>query len=92
MFGQNTLSSALTLTKVLGGIRTSLNIVNQVIPIYKEVKPMVTNARKVLNVLNVLKEINVPSPTKSDKVTLNTPSKEKTVKSSSLQSNPVFFQ
>ena len=89
MFGQNTLSSALTLTKVLGGIRTSLNIVNQVIPIYKEVKPMVTNARKVLN---VLKEINVPSPTKNDKVTLNTSSKEKTVKSSSLQSNPVFFQ
>lgn len=89
MFGQNTLSSALTLAKVLGGIKTSLNIVNQVIPIYKEVKPMLTNARKVLN---VLKEINVPSPTKSDKVTLNTSSKKKTVKSSSLQSNPVFFQ
>ena len=35
MFGQNTLSSALTLTKVLGGIKTGLNIVNQVIPLYK---------------------------------------------------------
>ncbi len=89
MFGQNTLSSALTLTKVLGGIKTGLNIVNQVIPLYKEVKPMVTNARKVLN---VLKEINVPNSTKSDKVTLNTSSKEKTVNNSSLQSNPVFFQ
>ena len=89
MFGQNTLSSALTLTKVLGGIKTGLNIVNQVIPLYKEVKPMVTNARKVLN---VLKEINVPNSTKSDKVTLNTSSKEKTVNNSSLHSNPVFFQ
>lgn len=89
MFGQNTLSSALTLTKVLGGIKTGLNIANQVIPLYKEVKPMVTNARKVLN---VLKEINVPNSTKSDKVTLNTSSKEKTVNNSSLQSNPVFFQ
>ena len=87
MFGQNTLSSALTLTKVLGGIKTGLNIVNQVIPLYKKVKPMVTNARKVLN---VLKEINVPNSTKSDKVTLNTSSKEKTVNNSS--SNPVFFQ
>ena len=89
MFGQNTLSSALTFTKVLGGIKTGLNIVNQVIPLYKEVKPMVTNARKVLN---VLKEINVPNSTKSDKVTLNTSSKEKTVNNSPLQSNPVFFQ
>lgn len=41
-------------TNMLSGISKTLNIVNNVIPIYKETKPMVNNVR---NALNVLKEL-----------------------------------
>ena len=46
MFGTNIARSSLSLTKVLSGISKGLGIVNQAIPIYKEIKPMMSNAKK----------------------------------------------
>ena len=87
MFGTNIARSSLSLTKVLSGISKGLGIVNQAIPIYKEIKPMMSNAKKVLE---IAKEFN----TKTIDVT---PKKEvtKTVTPSVLTNsspNPVFFQ
>lgn len=45
MFPSSAVSSGLTLTKVAGGISKTLGIVNQAIPIYKEVKPIAQKAR-----------------------------------------------
>ena len=91
MFGTNIARSSLSLTKVLSGISKGLEIVNQAIPIYKEIKPMMSNAKKVLE---IAKEFNKSSNTKTIDVT---PKKEvtKTVTPSVLTNsspNPVFFQ
>lgn len=90
MFGTNIARSSLSLTKILSGISKGLGIVNQAIPIYKEIKPMMSNAKKVLE---IAKEFNKSSNTKTIDVT---PKKEvtKTVTSNVLtnSSNPVFFQ
>ena len=86
MYGTTTLS----LSKVLSGISKTLGIVNQAIPIYKEIKPMVTSARKVFE---IAKEFNKTSDVKTIDVV---PKKEVTesVTSEKLAngSNPVFFQ
>lgn len=86
MYGTTTLS----LSKVLSGISKTLGIVNQAIPIYKEIKPMVSSARKVFE---IAKEFN---KTTSAKIVDITPKKEVTenVTSDKLvnNTNPVFFQ
>ena len=76
MFYQNTLS----LTKVLSGISKGLGIVNQALPIYKEIKPMVTNAKKIIDItkefnksnnkvyLNEKKEVNNTSNIELDNI------------------------
>lgn len=91
MFGTNVVKSSLSLGKILSGISKGLGIVNQAIPIYKEIKPMMSNAKKVLE---IAKEFNKSSNTKTMDVT---PKKEvtKTVTPSVLTNsspNPVFFQ
>ena len=50
MFG-NEVKSGLTMTKVIGGLTKTLNIANQAIPLYKEAKPMINNARNIYSVL-----------------------------------------
>lgn len=91
MFGTNVVKSSLSLGKILSGISKGLGIVNQAIPIYKEIKPMMSNAKKVLE---IAKEFNKSSNTKTMDVT---PKKEvtKTVTPSVITNsspNPVFFQ
>lgn len=48
--------SGLSLTRIITGVSKSLSIANQVIPLYEQMKPMVTNARKAFS---ILKEINL---------------------------------
>lgn len=91
MFGTNVVKSSLSLGKILSGISKGLGIVNQAIPIYKEIKPMMSNAKKILE---IAKEFNKSSNTKTMDVT---PKKEvtKTVTPSVITNsspNPVFFQ
>lgn len=42
MFG-GPVTSGLTFTKVLGGISKTLGVANQIIPLYREAKPMINN-------------------------------------------------
>ncbi len=89
MFGTNVVSSGLSLTKVLGGISKGLSIANQVIPLYQQAKPMIQNARKVMNVLGELKKTNNISKTTVD--VKNVKEKTESLKIQSTNS-PVFFQ
>ena len=89
MFGTNVVSSGLSLTKVLGGISKGLSIANQVIPLYQQAKPMIQNARKVMNVLGELKKTNNMSKTTVD--VKNVKEKTESLKIQSTNS-PVFFQ
>ncbi len=91
MFGAPT-TSGLTFSKVLGGIAKTLNVANQVIPLYKEAKPMINNAKTILS---ALKEINSESKNKN-KTNNNTNIKENIKKENRIRpisnvNQPQFF-
>lgn len=87
----NPVRSGLTLTKVIGGMSKTLNVVNQLLPLYKEAKPIISNAQ---NAFKIAKEFMIP-----DNNTVSVKSKSKTSPSpqpkneTSLQTSnrPVFF-
>ncbi len=93
MFG--TMRSGITLSSVLGGISKGLGILNQAIPLYREIKPMIGSARKVMSVLQELKvnnnSNNTNNTTSNNKTTIDIEENKKIVNESS-QSAPVFFQ
>lgn len=93
MFGA--VRSGITLSSVLGGISKGLGILNQAIPLYREIKPMIGSARKVMSVLQELKvnnnSNNTNNTTSNNKTTINIEENKKIVNESS-QSAPVFFQ
>lgn len=83
-------------SKVISGMSKTLGIVNQVIPIYKEAKPMTQNAH---NAFNIVKEFGTASMNKiiNNKEKNITPIKEKinTIKNVNFHfknNNPTFFQ
>lgn len=49
--------NGLTFGKVISGISKTLNIVNQAIPLYKQVRPIINNAGSILS---IFKEFNKP--------------------------------
>lgn len=81
----------LSFTRILSGISKSLNIANQIIPIYQQVSPMIKNARSAFG---MLKEINAPAASKkviNHEKTPNTNTTKKITNSSNFNS-PSFFQ
>ena len=93
MFGA--VRSGITLSSVLGGISKGLGILNQAIPLYREIKPMIGSARKVMSVLQEKKvnnnNNNTSNSISNNKTTINIEENKKIVNESS-QSAPVFFQ
>ena len=89
MFGNNPTVSGLTFGKVLGGISKTLNIANQVIPLYQQAKPMINNAKTIMSVLKGLNKKDT-----ENKSLKNVNIKEtKTIKTSVISNNsPIFFQ
>ena len=79
------------LSRLLGGISKSLNVANQVIPIYQQLSPMVQNARKAFGSLkemaNSKTTINSSKPTANNNINMN--QKRAIINSSN---NPSFFQ
>lgn len=83
-------SSGLTIGRVISGLSRTLQIANQVIPLYEQAKPMVQNARKAFS---VLKEINIPANKNTPNKTSNTahlPQNNLLINKNS--NNPTFFQ
>ncbi|MEG1892609.1 MAG: hypothetical protein RR189_01790, partial [Bacilli bacterium] len=97
MFGTSMVSSGLTLGKVIGGISKTLSVANQIIPLYQQAKPMISNAKKVMS---ILKEFNKPSSTSNiNKTKINNNKTnviegniKKSTNNSTPLSSPVFFQ
>ena len=94
MFGA--VRSGITLSSVLGGISKGLGIINQAIPLYREIKPMIGSARKVMSVLQELKvnnnSNNTSNSTSNNKTTIEVNPEEKKTVTYESQSAPVFFQ
>lgn len=63
MFNVTGLARGLSIGKIIGGLSKTLQIANQIIPLYQRAKPAIANARSMLS---VLKEIN-----KKDNVSSN---------------------
>lgn len=77
-------------TKILGGLSKTLNVVNQAIPLYNQITPMISNARKAIN---LVKEFSNTSVNKAitninDNVRPNIP-KNLTIEN---KNRPTFFQ
>ena len=86
MFGAP-VNNSLTFTKVLGGISKTLSIANQVIPLYREAKPMINNAKTILS---VLKDVNKPKQKQITNIRMgkkDTPTKTNTI----ITNSPSFF-
>lgn len=95
MFGNTPLSSPLSLSKIVGGLSKTLGIANQIIPIYKEARPMIQNAR---NALNLVKEFSNSTTTRIQNNTQKNlkPLKEKVELIKNINANenkkgPTFF-
>lgn len=67
-----TIEKGLTLSKAIKGISKSLNIANELIPIYKEFKPTIQNARKIISKISNNKPKN-SIPVKKVANVINTP-------------------
>lgn len=83
--------ASLSLTKILGGINKTLNIANQVIPLYVQAKPIIQNASSAMK---VAKEFLAPVKTTSNNTTISNPVKETKKEPETTApalSNPVFF-
>ena len=50
------------LSRLLGGISKSLNVANQVIPIYQQLSPMVQNARRAFGALKEMSNGKANNP------------------------------
>ena len=89
MFG-NPYGTGLSFTKVLSGLSKTLNIANQVIPIYKEAKPMINNARTILGALKEFGQSNNTSNTTN--TTSNEKEKDTVLERVTVSpNNPKFF-
>ena len=99
MYGSNLggITNNLSISKVISGISKTLNIANQVIPLYQQVKPIISNASSILS---VFKEFNsndekntTPSSSSNIKTTpqvvTNTLPEKKELVANGL---PTFFQ
>ena len=77
----NITKQGLNIAKIINGLNKTINIANQVIPLYIKAKPLITNATSKID---TLKTLLAPMP--SPKPTIK---KEEKIVSSS--NNPIFF-
>ena len=85
--------NSLSLGKIIGGLSKTLNIVNQALPLYKQIKPIIRNASGILSVFKEFNKPDAPSSTTNfkEKSTQASTVDAKIIKTSSLNT-PTFFQ
>ena len=84
------LTKGFSFVKILGGLSKTLQVANQIIPLYQKAKPAIHNAR---NMLNIIKEIKKPDTTlknESPKQITNTSFTSKVTKEKTSDA-PTFF-
>lgn len=90
MYNTGIVTKGLSLTKIIGGLSKTLQIANQVIPLYQKAKPMISNARSLFSIVKEMgkntKE-TIKTPIKEDTATKNLPKQENTKK----ETSPTFF-
>ena len=81
-----------SLSGFLSGTSKTLNVINQAIPIYYQVKPMISNAKTMFKVMNAVKSDNTTN-TKSNNINKTNAYKNTTIKKEYATNNeqPTFF-
>ncbi len=54
------MNSNLSLLKIINTLSRTLNVANQMIPLYKQAKPLIENSSKMLSGLNNIKQFTKP--------------------------------
>lgn len=90
MFNATGLTKGLSFIKIIGGLSKTLQIANQIIPIYQKARPAIANAKSMLN---SLKEFNSKKATKViDERPDSTDSNEEVIiKKEKTPTAPTFF-
>ena len=81
MYSGTSLGGGLNLAKIIGGLSKTLQIANQVIPLYQKAKPMISNARSLLGVVkefekNTKNENPTPISVNKNRITNNSQTKK----------------
>lgn len=79
----SSLGNGLSLAKILTGISKALNIANQAIPLVKDFKPIISNARSFISGITNQQQ-NIPENKTTNKT-------NNTKKAETNLANPVFF-
>lgn len=64
--------SGITLGGILNGTQKALNFANQAIPLVKQVKPMIGNAKTMFKVMNEFKRVEKPKSQNNNANNINT--------------------
>ena len=89
MFPGRNLSTLFNIPRIINSLNNTLNVAKQIIPIYKEAKPMVNNIRTTFNKLKNITNNNVIEHAHENAKDIK--EKINTIKSVN-SNNPVFFQ
>ncbi len=81
MYSGTSLGGGLNLAKIISGLSKTLQIANQVIPLYQKAKPMISNARSLLGVVkefgkNTKNENPTPISVNKNRITNNSQTKK----------------
>ncbi len=93
MFNAPGVARGLSFTKVIGGLSKTLQIANQVIPLYQKAKPMIHNARSMMGILKEFKKSNPKTIEAKEAVVVNTTAKPKNSITTKKEesTSPTFF-
>lgn len=79
------MSNNISLLKIINGLSKTINIANQMLPLYNQIKPIITNGSKMLSNINNNIKTEPPKKITKDKNLVEDNSKNNT-------SLPTFFQ
>ena len=82
------LFSKFSLNGFLNGTSKTLNVINQAIPIYNQVKPMISNAKTMFRVMNAVRSSDSTSTSNNTSTNTNTIQNKNVVESNN---SPTFF-
>lgn len=80
------MNSNFSLLKIIDGLSRTINIANQMLPLYNQIKPIITNGSKMLS------NINLPAPQKQNTNLVNANSKPPKTSTQTQSNLPTFFQ
>lgn len=91
MFNANVIGRGLTFTKVIGGISKTLQIANQIIPLYQKARPIIHNARSILSVMKGISKTPSKTTEKVETKNMNTNINQISTTKKEETTSPTFF-